>query len=271
MLRGEPGIYYRDLYPLVCYLPRYASEISSTHDAHEHELPLFASSVRLRRTQTMPDTTPREPVNGTGADKEGNGSDKKLSWRSKKESGTLKREDTFDPEQVLPHIEPEDAILMDARNPPSSTMYDYFPFLLLFKPFAKLFMYPVNKLRRNTNMESTHTLPHANVSAPGMSAPGMSKTISGASTSSQTPNRARSALGRRRRPAVIESNVPLEITLFLSTYLAFLQKNNLIAPSIATGLTNNISSLQDTMANLDRIRSTPIPFAYQAHLRMTMW
>ena len=127
-------------------------------------------------------------------------------------------------------------------------------------------MYPVNKLRRNTNIESTHTLPHANVSAPGMS-----KTISGASTSSQTPNRARSALGRRRRPAVIESNVPLEITLFLSTYLAFLQKNNLIAPSIATGLTNNISSLQDTMANLDRIRSTPIPFAYQAHLRMTMW
>jgi len=25
------------------------------------------------------------------------------------------------------------------------------------------------------------------------------------------------------------------------------------------------------MANLDRIRSTPIPFAYQAHLRMSMW
>jgi predicted membrane chloride channel (bestrophin family) len=65
--------------------------------------------------------------------------------------------------------------------------------------------------------------------------------------------------------------VPLEITLFLSTYLAWLQRNGLLSPAIATALTVNIASLQDTMANLDRIRTTPIPFAYQAHLRMTMW
>nr|AIR74635.1 putative poxc laccase transcription factor [Pleurotus ostreatus] len=48
-------------------------------------------------------------------------------------------------------------------------------------------------------------------------------------------------------------------------------KQGLVTPAIATALTNNLSSLQDTMSNLDRIRSTPLPFAYQAHLRMSLW
>ena len=48
-------------------------------------------------------------------------------------------------------------------------------------------------------------------------------------------------------------------------------KNGLLQPAIATGITNNLSSLQDTMSNLERIGNTPLPFAYQAHLRMSLW
>ncbi len=48
-------------------------------------------------------------------------------------------------------------------------------------------------------------------------------------------------------------------------------RNGLLQPAVATGIMNNISALQDTMNNLDRIANTPLPFAYQAHLRMSLW
>jgi len=69
----------------------------------------------------------------------------------------------------------------------------------------------------------------------------------------------------------VESNIPLEITLFLNSYLAWLMGNGLLQPAIATGLMNNIGMLQDAMSNLERIRNTPLPFAYQAHLRISLW
>ncbi|KAF8649505.1 hypothetical protein AX16_005757 [Volvariella volvacea WC 439] len=79
---------------------------------------------------------------------------------------------------------------------------------------------------------------------------------------------------RRRQKKVddmCQSNVPLEICLFLSSYTAFLMKAGLITPAIATGMTNNLTIMQDTMSQLERIGNTPLPFAYQAHLRLSVW
>jgi ion channel-forming bestrophin family protein len=79
------------------------------------------------------------------------------------------------------------------------------------------------------------------------------------------------ATGRKKKRTEVESNVPMEITLFLSSYLAYLLANGLVQPAIATGLVANITGLQDTFNNLERIRNTPLPFAYQAHLRLSLW
>ena len=67
------------------------------------------------------------------------------------------------------------------------------------------------------------------------------------------------------------SNVPLEITLFLSNYVAWLLKNKRIEPTVASAFIGALSALQDTVTNLDRIRNTPLPFAYQVHLRVSLW
>ncbi|KAJ7093443.1 UPF0187-domain-containing protein [Mycena belliarum] len=83
--------------------------------------------------------------------------------------------------------------------------------------------------------------------------------------------RVRRKAAKKRKGPLAESNVPLEITIYLSAYLAYLLRNGWLTPALATGLMNNIASLQDTMSNLDRIGSTPLPFAYQAHLRMSLW
>jgi len=75
----------------------------------------------------------------------------------------------------------------------------------------------------------------------------------------------------RKRTDQTDSNVPLQIMLHISSYNAFLLKGGLLAPAAGTMLTNSISTLLDTISGLDRIKATPLPFAYQAHLRMTLW
>ena len=146
-----------------------------------------------------------------------------------------------DPDHILPVVSC-DRKLGPSRNPPKSTLYDYIPLLIIFKPFIWCLRYVYRKIRSNkyktARPESTGT---------------------------------RDAFGRKRKPVIIESSVPLEITLFLSSYLSYLIREELIAPTLVGTLASGISTLQDTMANLERIRTSPIPFAYQAHLRVSMW
>lgn len=77
--------------------------------------------------------------------------------------------------------------------------------------------------------------------------------------------------GGRKYEVGVESHIPLEISLILSNYSAWLMKSKLVEPAIATGITNNLASLQDTVVNLERICNTPLPLAYQVHLRMSLW
>jgi predicted membrane chloride channel (bestrophin family) len=87
----------------------------------------------------------------------------------------------------------------------------------------------------------------------------------------ETPsNEERRYIGRKKHDQM-DSNVPLEIMLYLSSYNAFLLKNGLLAPAPASALTTSLGALQDAVSGLDRIKVTPLPFAYQAHLRMTLW
>ena len=60
-------------------------------------------------------------------------------------------------------------------------------------------------------------------------------------------------------------------SLFLTTYFASLMRQGLLTPASATAMNNAITTLQDTVVNLERIKNTPLPFAYQAHLRISLW
>ncbi|KAF8987759.1 Bestrophin, RFP-TM, chloride channel-domain-containing protein [Cyathus striatus] len=73
------------------------------------------------------------------------------------------------------------------------------------------------------------------------------------------------------RGQLLGTHVPLEIWLVLSNYSGWLMRQGLVQNAIATGLTNNLTLLQDTLCNLERICNTPLPFAYQAHLRISLW
>ena len=52
----------------------------------------------------------------------------------------------------------------------------------------------------------------------------------------------------------------LDNSLFLSSYLAFLLREELLKPALATLFANQLTSLYDSLASLERVRNTPIPY-----------
>nr|GAT51988.1 predicted protein [Mycena chlorophos] len=222
-LRGETGIYYQDLYPLICFLPRYANSVGPKTNADM--LPLWAASEEEEYPLAKAPPASRSP---SVTLEEMDGKSETGSWmRTLTGRGKMSRANSVDPEKALADIQSHRP-LKPARNPPPPSIYDYFPFLRVFSIFTRCF--------RRDNKRSR-----------------------------------RDSLGRKIKPSFTESNVPLELTIYLNNYLAHCLRNGWLQPAAATGLMNAIASLQDTLSNLDRIGNTPLPFAYQAHLRMSLW
>ncbi|KAJ7603592.1 UPF0187-domain-containing protein [Roridomyces roridus] len=215
-LRGETGVYFQDLYSLICFLPRYANAAGTGADM----LPLWAASEddEYPLSGARPPPPSREATIAVPSSEDGKSSPN--SWFRRKPSS---RQNSMDPEKALADVQSHRP-LGPARDPPPASIYDYFPFLRIFSIFVRPFRKSNKKYKRD-------------------------------------------AFGRKIKPSFSESNVPIEVAVYLNK----LFEQWLAQPALATGLMNNIASLQDTMANLERIGNTPLPFAYQAHLRMSLW
>ena len=243
MLRGEGGVYYEDLYPLVCFLPHYATGDPSNATA-EDMLPMWKASKMDHKNYQ--DICNAKTSRSFWHDRTGRMSE---SPDPSKELGHLTGEQTYhslsgprQPEQRSPIFESENP-LQPARNPPKKTIFNYLPFLGIFEFLTSSF-------RRHKQPELPTTSPQYSTS---------------------TQRSTRSFTGQRLPRETVDSNVPLEILLFLSSYLAWLLRNEHLRPAIASAFTTAITQLQDTVMNLDRIRNTPLPFGYQAHLRFSLW
>jgi putative membrane protein len=242
LLRGEPGVYYEDLYPLVCFLPRFAAA-PGAKVSEADMMPLWhASELTMSPTETKRPILSRD-VTTTSLPQlaSGSGSGTAPHSRSHSRAGTLQekagwfnsRRNTklFDPEAVLPVFD-ADRPLKPAQNPPETHLWEYLPFLRLFRAISRM--------------------------------------VKGAFSRGYT-ERKRSQLSHQKFISHVESNVPLEICLYLSSYQSWLLAKGLLMPAIAAGITANLNSLQDSATSLQRIRNTPLPFAYQAHLRMSLY
>lgn len=145
----------------------------------------------------------------------------------------------FYPEQVLPIVY-TDHPLRPSRLPPKAGFFDYFPILRPIKRIPKFF-------KPTTVIDSDEEL-------------------------LIQPRRFRNwDYIRRKKMEPVDSNVPLQVMLYINSYNGFLQKKGLLSAPAGAALTATINSLQDAISGLDRIKTTPLPFAYQAHLRLTVW
>lgn len=242
LLRGEGGVYYADLYPLISFLPRFSTHLE--HASEDDMLPLWRASdmdhsvhkTMRQATMTSATTTMLRSNSAPlprGSDEVTEKEMQEAQEWSNSFGRRIKRAKTFDPEAALPVL-PSEQPLRPARNPPTTSLFDYIPFLRIFKAITK-------PLRRHKPAPMPQSA------------------------------RGRSLTGKKIRPEAADSNAPVEIALFLMTYYASLMKQGLLTPASATAMNNAITILQDTVVNLERIKNTPLPFAYQAHLRMSLW
>ncbi|KDQ53931.1 hypothetical protein JAAARDRAFT_38904 [Jaapia argillacea MUCL 33604] len=61
-------------------------------------------------------------------------------------------------------------------------------------------------------------------------------------------------------------NIPLEISLYLSSYIAALQNRKALDAPTTNALLAALNQLVDALTGLERILTTPIPFSYSIHL-----
>jgi len=65
---------------------------------------------------------------------------------------------------------------------------------------------------------------------------------------------------------VVSHNLPLELTLYLSSYISALQFRKIMDTPSTNGLITSLNQLVDSLTGLERILTTPIPFSYSVHL-----
>lgn len=63
----------------------------------------------------------------------------------------------------------------------------------------------------------------------------------------------------------------IRVLTYPISYANVMVQNNNITGGLAGNLVSGINTMQDTIANLERVADTPLPFAYQAHLRISIW
>ncbi|GAA5978945.1 hypothetical protein JCM10908_002745 [Rhodotorula pacifica] len=80
----------------------------------------------------------------------------------------------------------------------------------------------------------------------------------------------RSLFGEKKEPhKCTSSNIPLEIHLFLNGYLATCIKRATIPATAVGPAFTALNQLADSLATMERVLSTPLPFSYSVHLRAT--
>ncbi|WWC91921.1 uncharacterized protein L201_006873 [Kwoniella dendrophila CBS 6074] len=81
----------------------------------------------------------------------------------------------------------------------------------------------------------------------------------------------RESMRREKSSGGVGQNVPLEITMFMSSYISLLQKRKTIDVPTVNSLLAALLSLSEALSHLERILTTPIPFSYLAQIWEVTW
>ncbi|KAF5339585.1 hypothetical protein D9611_011411 [Ephemerocybe angulata] len=257
-LRGEDGIYYKDLYYLVKFLPAYAlptgmpsqtdltsneiectSPVASPHDDAEkgeaeddnelHDLGLTRlgtlsgasdhnNSEILHRLQT---NGPRVklPDVATSPTKSARASGRRTSFSLG--HGSLRSDSIMSHRNVVPLAE-EEAHLYPSSMPPRYTIFDLFPFSLLIGLVSR--------------------------------------------TGREVKGKKATRIRAKMKQKTISHNLPLEISLYLSSYIASLEARKICNDPTTNALHATLNTLVESLTDLERILTTPVPFSYFTHL-----
>ncbi|KZS91456.1 UPF0187-domain-containing protein [Sistotremastrum niveocremeum HHB9708] len=225
-LRNEEGIYYADLYPLVKFLPAYS---------------LPAGLASIHHPEPASPETPQFPSGVQSGEATAHASAEILTTEK---LPTLARRSTTQSTQEL-------------ELPLPATTPNYNPKTPMSARFA-LGDDPVLLPARDPPKYSFFDLFPFSLVARCL-------TKRGVDVSGKKAAKLRAKLGLHKTD-LISHNVPLEISLYLSSYIAALQNRKSIDVATTNQLLNSLNGLVDALTGLERILTTPIPFSYSIHL-----
>jgi putative membrane protein len=76
---------------------------------------------------------------------------------------------------------------------------------------------------------------------------------------------------KKGTPAPVDPNLPLEITLYLSSFIKSREKQGKASGPAAGSMYSSLSIMIDCLTQLEGILRTPVPLAYAIHLSQTVW
>ncbi|KAI0360743.1 UPF0187-domain-containing protein [Trametes cingulata] len=251
-LRGEEGVYYVDLYHLVKFLPSYAlpAGLPSAVDVNSAEGMSLRSPLRARGDSTAADMTSlREEVTSLDGPPSPTGPTSPSTQLPFPATVTSPRKVSHVKVDLPPRTsmngrggrsydKEKQADKGSTYSGISSTQDESFLLPARMPPKYHLFdLFPFSLL--------VHIL-----------------TKRGKEVKGRKAARIRAKL----RSKTVTHNLPLEISLYLSSYIAALQERNAVPPPTATNLLNALNQLVDALTGLERILTTPIPFSYRVQL-----
>ncbi|ESK91588.1 UPF0187-domain-containing protein [Moniliophthora roreri MCA 2997] len=226
-LRGEDGIYYEDLYYLVKFLPAYALPPGIPSSAE-----LSGSSSVHRRTSEVEEKKALEIASEGQHHLPLPVTTPNISRRAQFQAMTSAHDGprSYPSNGSIPSVDREKVILTRADEmyllPPKNPPKYHFFDIFPFSLFVKMLT------KRGKNVKGKKA---AKVRA-------------------------------QMRNKTISHNLPLEISLYLSSYISALQVRKTMDVPTTNTLILALNQLVDSLTGLERIRTTPIPFSYSIHL-----
>lgn len=195
-LRGEGGIYYKDLYPLMSFIPRYS--LPTSLPANNDDRPDVPRSQNMRSTISSASTTNGFTTTPVLDSRPG---------VSRSSSSIKIKTVNLGYHQLVPS-QP----LLPSRNPPPSDLFAIASYIPFFSLAQELLLLVTRRYRRDKQK--------------------------------------RSMRHRRLAGARVNENIPLEVTLLLSAYVAVLSKRKVIDATVIN--VRSISPRDDALTRSSR-------------------
>ncbi|KAK7457089.1 hypothetical protein VKT23_010390 [Stygiomarasmius scandens] len=257
-LRGEDGIFYEDLYYLVKFLPAYAlptgipSHVDLTQPIDERSE--ATSPPGSPSAKSIPDTTTRPRVsnsNGTFLHQRTTGAASQTPAELPVPATTPSPKKSNRFSLQLPHLKWDDKEKEKASFSPVDEKKSDRPERVILHREDEKFLLP----SRDPPKYGLFDIFPLSLLVQMLTKRG--KELKGKKAA---------RLRAKMRNVGISHNLPLEISLYLSSYISALQARKINEVPTTNTLIAALNQLVDSLTGLERILTTPIPFSYSIHL-----
>ncbi|KAF5364959.1 hypothetical protein D9758_008139 [Tetrapyrgos nigripes] len=252
-LRGEDGIFYEDLYYLVKFLPAYAlptgipshPDLTRSFDAHGAPLAPVASPGSLKSIPESPETRTTGSTGGTFLHQRTNGGASQAPAEQELPAPVTAPKPRKNASFSLPKLF-KDEKEKEKDDPPLSPAEEKRPERVILRREDESFLLPA----RDAPKYGIFDLFPFSLLVKALTRRGR-----------ELKGKKAARLRAKMRNVGVSHNLPLEISLYLSSYISALQVRKTNEVPTTNTLLLALNQLVDGLTGLERILTTPIPFS----------